>query len=127
MPVVIIGLVSNRGGDQRESWVDPGIGSHDPAPLSEPHPSALARHVGAGCSDRSEVPPSLPPVLTAVAQRRIAWAAHAAVSSAEKLANYFVGQIVGTMNQRRAAGQVVMEIVEEYIESVESLARQHEV
>jgi NAD(P)H-dependent flavin oxidoreductase YrpB (nitropropane dioxygenase family) len=69
----------------------------------------------------------LQPVLTGVAQRRIARAAHTSGSGAEKLANYFVGQIVGTMNQRRAAGQVVMDIVEEFIDSVESLARQLEV
>ncbi len=38
--------------------------------------------------------------------------------------NYFVGQIVGTMNQPKSAGQVVMDMVEEFIESVESLAAQ---
>ena len=69
----------------------------------------------------------LQPVLTAEAQRRIARAAHTAGSGAEKLANYFVGQVVGTMNQRKTAAQVVMEMVEEFIDSVESLAGQLEV
>ncbi len=66
------------------------------------------------------------PVLTALAQRRIARAAHTKGSGAEKLANYFVGQIVGTMNQRKTSAQVVFEMVEEFIEAVESLQAQLE-
>ncbi len=69
----------------------------------------------------------LQPILTNDAQRRIARAAHQKGSGAEKLANYFVGQIVGTMNQSKSAGQVVIEMVEEFIESVESLSTQLEV
>ena len=66
------------------------------------------------------------PILTAEAQRRIARAANTAGSGGEKLANYFVGQIVGDMNRPKSAGQVVMDMVEEFIESVESLAGQLE-
>ena len=44
----------------------------------------------------------------------------------EKLANYFVGQIVGTMNKPKGAAQVVIDMIEEFIESVESLAKQLE-
>ncbi|MDH3300176.1 MAG: nitronate monooxygenase [Acidimicrobiia bacterium] len=66
------------------------------------------------------------PVLTARAQRRIARAAHTKGSGAEKLANYFVGQIVGTMNQRKTSAQVVFEMVEEFIEAVEGLKAQLE-
>lgn len=62
------------------------------------------------------------PVLTQSAQRRIARAAHTPGSGAEKLANYFVGQIVGTMNQQKNSHQVVYEIVEEFVEAVEALA-----
>ena len=68
----------------------------------------------------------LQPILTSEAQRRIARAAHTHGSGAEKLANYFVGQIVGTMNRPKSAGQVVMEMVEEFIDTVESLAAQLE-
>ena len=68
----------------------------------------------------------LQPVLTRTAQRRIERAAHSAGSGAEKLANYFVGQIVGTMNQSKTSAQVVYEIIEEFIDSVESLAGQLE-
>ena len=60
------------------------------------------------------------------AQRRISRAAYTKGSGAEKLANYFVGQIVGTMNQPKSAAQVVIEMIEEFIESVESLAKQLE-
>lgn len=63
----------------------------------------------------------LQPILTAQAQRRIDRASHNAGSGAEKLANYFVGQIVGNMNQRKSSTQVVMEMVEEFIEAVEGL------
>ena len=68
------------------------------------------------------LPMPLQPVLTGIAQRRIERAAHTAGSGAEKLANYFVGQIVGTMNQTKTSAQVVYEIIEEFIDSVESLA-----
>ncbi len=64
----------------------------------------------------------LQPVLTRTAQRRIERAAHTPGSGAEKLANYFVGQIVGTMNQVKTSAQLVYEMVEEFIESVESLS-----
>ena len=81
--------------------------------------------------DRADTPEPLgmpmQPVLTARAQRRIARAAHTEGSGAEKLANYFVGQIVGTMNQRKTSAQVVFEMVEEFIEAVESLQTQLEV
>jgi len=63
-------------------------------------------------------------MMTADAQRRINRAAHNHGSGAEKLANYFVGQVVGTMNQPKTSGQVVMDMIEEFIEAVESLAEQ---
>ena len=69
----------------------------------------------------------LQPILANEAQRRINRAANTAGSGAQQLANYFVGQIVGTMNQPKSAGQVVMEMVEEFIEATESLAKQLEV
>jgi NAD(P)H-dependent flavin oxidoreductase YrpB (nitropropane dioxygenase family) len=76
--------------------------------------------------DRADTPDPLgmplQPVLTAAAQARIARAAHTPGSGAEKLANYFVGQIVGTMNQPKRAGQVVIEMVTEFIEASEALA-----
>ncbi len=78
--------------------------------------------------DREDTPDPLgmplQPILTNEAQRRIARAAHQEGSGAEKLANYFVGQIVGDMNRPKSAAQVVMDMVEEFIEAVESLAGQ---
>ncbi len=88
----------------RSAWTDEWDRNDTPAPLGMP----------------------LQPVLTAEAQRRIARAAHTTGSGAEKLANYFVGQVVGTMNQRKTATQVVFEMVEEFIEAVESLSKQLE-
>jgi hypothetical protein len=37
-----------------------------------------------------------------------------------------VGQIVGTMNQRKSSRQVVFDMIEEFIEAVEGLAKQLE-
>lgn len=52
---------------------------------------------------------------------------HHSCSGAEKLVVYPVGQIVGSMNKSRPAGRVVMDMVEEFIESAESLAEQLEI
>jgi NAD(P)H-dependent flavin oxidoreductase YrpB (nitropropane dioxygenase family) len=64
------------------------------------------------------------PVLVDSALRRIDRAAYRAGSGAEKLANYFVGQIVGTMDQSKPAAQVVYEMIDEFIDAVRSLGRQ---
>ncbi len=66
------------------------------------------------------------PVLINEAIIRIDRAAYRAGTGAEKLANYFVGQIVGAMNVSKPAAQVVYDMIEEFIESVETLARQLE-
>ncbi len=63
----------------------------------------------------------LQPILVDQAIRRIDHAAHKAGSGAEQLANYFVGQIVGQMNEAKPAARVVYEMIEEFIESVERL------
>jgi NAD(P)H-dependent flavin oxidoreductase YrpB (nitropropane dioxygenase family) len=68
----------------------------------------------------------LQPILTAVAQQRISRAALTPGSGAEKLANYFVGQIVGDMNRPKKAAQVVYDMVDEFIEATQGLARQLE-
>ncbi|MEQ1785617.1 MAG: nitronate monooxygenase [Acidimicrobiales bacterium] len=68
----------------------------------------------------------LQPILTATAQQRISRAAMTPGSGAEKLVNYFVGQVVGTMNQRKTSRQVVFDMIEEFIDATESLARQLE-
>ena len=66
----------------------------------------------------------LQPVLINDAIARINRAAHKPGSGAEKLANYFVGQIVGTMNKTKPTAQVVYEMMEEFIEATESIATQ---
>ena len=80
--------------------------------------------------DRDDTPAPLTmplqPVLTAEAQARINRAAHHAGTGAEKLATYFVGQIVGTMNERQSAAQVVLEMIDEYIDAVQTLQTQME-
>lgn len=80
--------------------------------------------------DRPDTPDPLgmplQPILAAAAQERISRGAHVASSGAEKLANYFVGQIVGSMNQRTTSAQVVMAMIDEYIDTVQALQAQLE-
>jgi hypothetical protein len=40
------------------------------------------------------------------------------------LANYFVGQIVGSMNVAKPAAQVVFDMIDEFIDAVQGLTRQ---
>ncbi len=66
----------------------------------------------------------LQPILVDQAIRRIDRAAHQPGTGAEQLANYFVGQIVGAMNESKPASRVVYEMIEEFIESVDRLNQQ---
>ncbi|MET0895874.1 MAG: nitronate monooxygenase, partial [Acidimicrobiia bacterium] len=77
-------------------WADP----HNPDPLPMP----------------------LHGVLIAEAKQRIDRGAYTPGSGSEKLVNYFVGQIVGSLNQERTCRQVVMDMVEEYIAVAQSTA-----
>ena len=81
--------------------------------------------------DREDTPDPLgmplQPMLTSAAMDRINRAAHHEGSGAEDLATYFVGQIVGDMNRSKGAGQVVMDMVEEFIDAAQAVAGQLEV
>jgi NAD(P)H-dependent flavin oxidoreductase YrpB (nitropropane dioxygenase family) len=89
----------------RTAWTDEWDDPTHPAPLGMP----------------------MQPILVNEAIARIDRAAYRAGSGAEQLANYFVGQIVGTMNTPKSAAQVVYDMIEEFIEAVEGLSRQLEV
>ena len=84
------------------------------------------RRVGRRADTPDPLGMPLQPILVAEAPARIHRAAYTKGSGAEKLANYFVGQIVGTMNQPKPAAQVVFDMIEEFIEAVEALANQLE-
>jgi NAD(P)H-dependent flavin oxidoreductase YrpB (nitropropane dioxygenase family) len=86
----------------RSAWTDEWDDPDTPAPLEMP----------------------MQPVLVDSALRRIDRAAYRQGSGAEKLANYFVGQIVGNMNQSKPAAQVVYEMIDEFIDAARSLGRQ---
>lgn len=88
----------------RSAWTDEWDDPDTPAPLGMP----------------------LQPVLVDEALARIDRAAHRSGSGAEKLANYFVGQVVGTMDRVKPAAEVVYEMIDEFIDAVQSLARQLE-
>lgn len=119
---------------------------------AETHPAVKQKFLAAGSSDtersrtitgkparmlrsawteewnRPDTPDPLPMplqiMLTGEPRRRIDRVAHHPGSGAEKLTNYFVGQIVGAMNQSLPARQVVYNLVEEFIEAVEGLTAQ---
>ena len=77
--------------------------------------------------DDTELPPlgmPLQPILTARAIARIDRSAHIPGSGAEKLANYFVGQIVGNMNSIKPAATVVYEMVDEFIDAINAVKTQ---
>lgn len=85
----------------RTAWTDEWENPDNPAPLGMP----------------------LHGMLIAEAQRRIARSANTQGSGAERLVNYFVGQIVGSMNTVKPARQVVFDMVDEYVEVVTALAK----
>jgi NAD(P)H-dependent flavin oxidoreductase YrpB (nitropropane dioxygenase family) len=66
------------------------------------------------------LPMPLQPLLVAEAQARIARSAHKNPGS-EQLINYFVGQIVGSMNHVKSVRSVIEELVQEYAETMEQL------
>jgi len=86
----------------RSAWTDEWEREDAPAPLQMPLQSALV----------------------AEAQARIQRSSHHEGTGANKLANYFVGQVVGTMNQVKPARQVVLEMMTEYADVVARFAEE---
>lgn len=88
----------------KSAWTEEWENPETPMPLGMPIQPALVDH----------------------ALRRIDRAAYRSGSGAEKLANYFVGQIVGSMNVSKPAAQVVFDMVDEFINATQALADQLE-
>ena len=86
----------------RTAWTDEWDNPETPMPLGMP----------------------MQPILVGEALQRIDRAAYRSGSGAEQLTNYFVGQIVGTMNVSKTAAQVVYDMIDEFIEAVQSLGHQ---
>jgi NAD(P)H-dependent flavin oxidoreductase YrpB (nitropropane dioxygenase family) len=85
----------------RTAWTDAWEAPDAPAPLGMP----------------------LQSVLVADSQRRIQRVAHKADTGARELATYFVGQVVGQMNEPKATRRVVAEMIEEFVATMERLDR----
>ncbi|MEZ4334179.1 MAG: nitronate monooxygenase family protein [Myxococcota bacterium] len=68
------------------------------------------------------LPMPLQPHLVREAQARIARTAHKSQGAAD-LANYFVGQVVGSMNHVKSVRTVMQELVSEYADALERLDR----
>jgi NAD(P)H-dependent flavin oxidoreductase YrpB (nitropropane dioxygenase family) len=71
-----------------------------------------------GPASPGPLPMPLQPLLVAEAGQRVDRAAHDPSSGAAKLANYFVGQVVGSLHEVKPAGRVVLEMVEEFIDAM---------
>jgi NAD(P)H-dependent flavin oxidoreductase YrpB (nitropropane dioxygenase family) len=67
------------------------------------------------------LPMPLQPLLVAEAIERIDRAASAGNDEAVRMANYFVGQVVGILDSVKPARQVVQEMVTEYVDTVQSM------
>ncbi|MGB5757824.1 MAG: nitronate monooxygenase [Acidimicrobiales bacterium] len=86
-----------------------------------------ARQLRSAWTDEWEGPDSpgtlgmpLQPMLIAEASRRVDRAAmNPENEGAVKLANYFVGQIVGSMNEPKHADRVVLDMVDEFIDAIQ--------
>jgi len=64
----------------------------------------------------------LQPLLVDYARHRIGRAAAAGSPGAMQLINYFVGQVVGSLDSVRPARQVLHEMIEEYVDVVSGLS-----
>ena len=84
----------------RSAWTDAWDGPDSPGPLPMP----------------------LQPLLVDYALHRIRRAAAAGSPGAVQLVNYFVGQVVGSLDTVRPARQVLHEMIEEYVDVVAELA-----
>ena len=67
------------------------------------------------------LPMPLQPLLISDAMQRILRVASKAGTGANDLVTYFVGQVVGSMNTVRPTRRVVLEMVEEFIDTVQRL------
>jgi NAD(P)H-dependent flavin oxidoreductase YrpB (nitropropane dioxygenase family) len=75
-----------------------------------------------GPNSPGPLPMPLQPLLVDYAVRRIRRAATAGVPGAVQLVNYFVGQVVGSLDAVRPARQVLAEMIEEYVDVVSGMA-----
>ncbi|MQA94929.1 MAG: nitronate monooxygenase [Streptosporangiales bacterium] len=74
-----------------------------------------------GPDSPGSLPMPLQMVLAETAVRRINQAAESGSSGARELANYFVGQVVGQLDQVKPAKQVVYDMIEEFADAVERM------
>ncbi|MCL4448530.1 MAG: nitronate monooxygenase family protein [Actinobacteria bacterium] len=90
-----------------------------------------ARQLRSAWTDAWEAPDSpetlpmpMQPLLVEEAIERIDHAAVAGNTGAGELANYYVGQVVGSLNTIRPARQVLLDMVNEYVDTVLQLAKE---
>lgn len=88
-------------------------------------PARMLRSAWTDAWDALDAPAALPmplqSMLIADAQRRIHRIAHKADSGGRELLTYFVGQVVGQLNEVKPARRVVAEMIEEFVDVMERL------
>jgi NAD(P)H-dependent flavin oxidoreductase YrpB (nitropropane dioxygenase family) len=93
-------------------------------------PARMLRSAWTDEWEKSDAPGPLPmplqTMLVTAAQQRINRSAAKEGSGGHQLATYFVGQVVGSLDRIRPARQVVLDMVDEYVEAASRFATQLE-
>jgi NAD(P)H-dependent flavin oxidoreductase YrpB (nitropropane dioxygenase family) len=88
-------------------------------------PARMLRSAWTDAWDAEEAPAPLPmplqSMLIANAQRRIHRIAHNADSGGRQLLTYFVGQVVGQLNEVKPTRRVMSEMIEEFVDAMERM------
>jgi NAD(P)H-dependent flavin oxidoreductase YrpB (nitropropane dioxygenase family) len=88
-------------------------------------PARMLRSAWTDAWDAADAPATLPmplqSMLIADAQRRIHRIAHKADSGGRQLLTYFVGQVVGQLNEVKPTRRVMSEMIEEFVDTMERL------
>ena len=109
----------------KEKFLHAGLGDTVRSRSITGKPARMLKTPWTDAWESTEGPGTLPmplqPMLVGEALARINRVATKEGSGAQELATYFVGQVVGSMNAVQPTRQVVLEMVEEFIDAVERL------
>ena len=109
----------------KDKFLRAGVGDTVRSRSMTGKPARMLRSAWTDEWERPEGPGPLPmplqPMLVSDAMRRIHRVAEKEGTGANDLVTYFVGQVVGSMNSVRPTRRVVLEMVEEFIDTVQRL------
>jgi NAD(P)H-dependent flavin oxidoreductase YrpB (nitropropane dioxygenase family) len=109
----------------KEKFLRAGLGDTVRSRSLTGKPARMLRTAWTDEWERADGPGTLPmpiqPVLIGDAMRRIQRVAAKEGTGANELVTYFVGQVVGSMNTIQPTRRVVLEMIEEFVDTVERL------